>query len=61
MIDRKKNGLAFVAVVGVVDLKQVGLETLVYLVGQQANQVGVPYHGGLVIAATDPRWHAAAT
>lgn len=38
-VDRRKSGLAFVAMVGVVDLKKIGLEALVYLVGKQASEV----------------------
>lgn len=34
--DEKRNGMVVVCTVGVVDMKSVGLETLVYLVGQQA-------------------------
>lgn len=41
LVDRKRNGLAFVATVGVVDMKLVGLEALVYLVGSQANAARV--------------------
>lgn len=34
--DEKRNGIVMVCTVGVVDMKSVGLETLVYLLGQQA-------------------------
>jgi hypothetical protein len=41
VVDRRRSGLVFVATIGTVDLKAVGLEVLVYLVGKQATDAQI--------------------
>ncbi len=42
--EKKRNGLVFVSTISTVDMKSIGLETLVYLTGVQAAQVSMQAH-----------------